>query len=113
MGFKGGAPTTKLSAEELVARGYRCVSRAYGLVARVDRSDWLEVLAKEMMRAPADFLVLSGPDKGRPSGLWADYYRRCHSKDMHTVPEHVCRQVPTSCHDPIGFVEAFVLQVTP
>jgi hypothetical protein len=101
--WKAGSPTTDLSAEELIALGYRKTSNAYGLVSRIDRPDWVEVLAQEMRRAPADFIVRDG--SGRISPSWCDHYRRVYSKDTHTVdPERIAR-IPTSDHDPVGYVE--------
>lgn len=95
--FKGGPPTTDLSVEELVAMGYKRVSNAYGLVARIDREDWLDVLARSMPgRCVADFLVVAGRDAGKPSELWANHYRRVYSKDWHTVLEADIRKFPPS-----------------
>ncbi len=101
--WKAGSPTTDLSAEELRARGYRKTSNAYGLVSRIDRADWVEVLAQEMRRAPADFIVRDG--SGRISPSWCDFYRRTYSKDNHTVDQERIALIPTSDHDPIGYVE--------
>lgn len=101
--FKGGEPTTDKSAEELTALGYCVTSRAYGLVSRIDRPDWLEHIATEMRRAPADFIVRDG--SGRPSGQWCDYYRRVYSKDTHTVDPERLKQIPSSSFESIGHVE--------
>jgi hypothetical protein len=87
-------PTTDLSAEELVRRGYRRTSNAYCMVSRIDRGDWLEVMAKRL-RCKADEL---DPKK------WADFYRRVYSQDNLTVAPAVFRKIPTSNHDPVGFV---------
>lgn len=94
--FKGGPPTTDKSAEDLIALGYRRTSNAFGLVSRIDREDWLEVLAEKMGRSPADFIVRSGPDIGKPSPMWADQYRRCYSKDTLTVDQVTIRLIPGS-----------------
>jgi hypothetical protein len=101
--FKGGPPTTRLSAEELVARGYRRTSNAYGRISRIDRPDWLEVLAEKMRRAPADFILRDGT--GQVSPLWCDFYRRVYSQDAHTVSPSTLALIPGSDHDPIGYVE--------
>lgn len=99
---KAGQPTTDLSAEELTARGYRRTSNAHGLISRIDREDWLEVLAQKMRRAPADFIVRDGG--GRVSGLWCDFYRRCYSADTHTVDAQRIVKIPSSGHDQVGYV---------
>lgn len=98
---KAGEPTTQLSAAELVRLGYRRTSNAYRLVSRVDRADWADVLAKALHRAPADFYL---PD-GKPSGSWTDYYRRVHSNDTRTVSAEVLKDIPTSSHDPVAYIE--------
>lgn len=85
----------------LIAQGYRRTSNKYGMVSRIDRPDWIEVLAKELHRAPADFYV---PGEPEPSGSWCDYYRRCLSKDTITLHVEVARQIPTSSHDPVGYI---------
>lgn len=85
----------------LIAQGYRRTSNKYGMVSRIDRADWVQVLARELQRAPADFYV---PGEPEPSGMWCDYYRRCLSRDTLTLPQEVARQVPTSSYDPIGYI---------
>ena len=103
--FKGGTPTTTLSAEELVARGYRRVSNAYGLVTRIDRADWMEVLARKLGKSIAQFYELSETEPPKISGHWAAHYRSGFSKDTHTVNPETLRLIPTSAHDPVGYVE--------
>lgn len=92
--FKGGPRTTDKTVAELIAMGYRRTSNAYGLVTRIDRDDWLEVLAVAMRRAPADFILRDGT--GRVSPRWEDYYRRTLSKDTHTVLAHEIGEFPAS-----------------
>lgn len=87
--------------EVLVAQGYRCVSRAYCMVARIDRPDWLEVMAKRVGCAVADFYRKDG---GGVSAMWADTYRREHSKDVLTVHPDIVRMIPTSGWDPVGYI---------
>lgn len=78
----------------LVALGYRRTSRKHGMISRIDRPDWKEVLAREGM--------LFG--LGR-EGNGADHYRACYSSDKITLkPPSLALEVPTSGHDPIGFV---------
>jgi hypothetical protein len=70
---------------ELKKRGYRIISRAHRLAARVDREDWKEFLAT----------------KG--ACVEADFYRRVYSKDVITVSSYAARKLPSSCHDQTGF----------
>lgn len=92
--WKAGYPTSNLSAEELIARGYVKVSNAYGLVSRIDRPDWIEFLAQHYGRAPADFCKIVD---GRlvPSPNWGAHYLQF-SKDTHTVKYETMRQMPSS-----------------
>lgn len=103
---KAGEPTTDLTAEQLVTRGYRRISNAYGRVARIDRPDWLELLAQRMRRAPADFIVRDG--SGRVSSIWCSYYRSTMSKDVHTVDAERMAKIPTSGSSYCGYVDPAV-----
>jgi hypothetical protein len=111
--------TTKLTAQELAQRGYRRISGKYHIVARIDRPDWVLHLAAHLGRAPADlFIVHAQGEHGinykadsKVSGGWCDYYRRCLSQDIHTVPDaEVFRAVPGSGHDNIGYVDPVTLR---
>lgn len=94
---------TSHNPETLTRLGYRRVSNKYGIVARIDREDFVQVLARSLRRAPADFYVPGGTD--RVAGNWCDYYRRVHSKDRIELPREVARRVPPSGHDSTGFVK--------
>ena len=75
-------------AADLTAKGYRKVSNAYCSVARIDRDDWLTVLARVRNCSIADFYNVDGSgiaDRHR------DHYVRVHSKDSLTVSPHVLR----------------------
>mgnify|MGYP000240607838 CR=1 FL=1 len=77
-------------AGDLNKQGYRRVSNNYCLVARIDREDWLEVLAKQRHCSVADFYNVDG------SGIGAnhkDHYIRVHSKDVHTVHPDIYKKV--------------------
>ncbi len=77
-------------AGNLHNQGYRRTSNKYKIVSRIDRDDWLDVLAKSMNCTRADFYKLDG------SGVadnWKDHYIRCYSKDKLTVSELVYRQM--------------------
>ena len=78
-------------ARELWGKGYRRVSSAYCEVARIDRDDWLDVLARSMNCSRADFYNVNG------SGImdqWRDQYVRCYSKDVLTVHPQIVRKIP-------------------
>lgn len=75
-------------AHELMSKGYRRTSSAHCTQTRIDREDWLDVLARALNCARADFYKLDG------SGVddrWRDHYIRCFSKDSVTV--HPCVSV--------------------
>lgn len=82
--------------EELVSAGYRRTSNKYGLVSRIDRPDWVEVLADHLGRSPAELYV---------RGCWADYYRRVLSNDTLELGPVEGRKVPTSNWDTTGYCE--------
>jgi hypothetical protein len=86
-----------MTAEELVARGYRRVSNKYGIVARVDREDWWEALEKHFQQ---NMPIRNDAETGK----WADYYRRGLSKDTLEVGPDIARFVPTSSWDSVGFI---------
>lgn len=96
------AVNTDLSPEQLIAMGYRKVSNAYCHVSRIDREDWMTVLAKQLRCAVADFYNLDGSGV---SGSWCDYYRRTHSKDVLTVSPSIIGKIPSSSFDPVGFIK--------
>lgn len=76
------------SIAALIRYGYRRTSRAHGIVSRIDRKDWKEISRKR--GCPVD----------------ADWYRRCISPDNLTIPLSIIRYIPTSGHDPVGYVPA-------
>lgn len=82
-----------MTADELARKGYRRVSNKFGMVARIDRSDWLEI----MIEAHSNW-------KETEHSMIADYYRRCVTQDVLTVPLEVSRWVPSSTNDPVGYV---------
>ncbi len=86
------------TAEELIVRGYRRVSNKYGIVARVDRSDWWEALEKYFGRN----MPIRTPNE---IAHWADYYRRTLSKDTLELGPEKARSIPSSSWDSTGFIE--------
>lgn len=73
--------------------GYRRISNASRIVARVDRPDWQRVMADLGLHIAADELNA------------ADHYRRCYSEDRITLESSVYKRVKGSCADAIGFVD--------
>lgn len=86
---------------QLIRQGYRKTSNKHCMVSRIDRPDWVSVLAKDMFRSEAEFY-----EKGctEPSDHWADHYRRVYSKDTVVIPQAYIREFPSSGHDPVGFI---------
>ena len=84
------AETALSIAEELTKLGYRRTSNAYCIVSRIDREDWLDVLAKQRHCSVADFYNVDG------SGIGAnhkEHYIRVHSKDNLTVHPRVYKNM--------------------
>lgn len=75
-------------AGQLLFNGYRKTSNAYCQVSRIDCDDWLDVLAKEMNCARADFMCVNG---GGVEDHWRDYYIRVYSRDNLTVSPAVLK----------------------
>lgn len=93
------ALTTKHTNEELIAAGYRCVSRKYGIVSRIDRDDWIKVVVRNTHQTEQSI------GKAMSSGSWQDFYRRVYSKDTLELGNSRGRAFPTSGFDPVGYVE--------
>ena len=96
---------TNHDPKQLAAAGYRRISRKFGMLARVDRVDWLTFLSKELTFTAKDAAAWFEREQHN-RGSWADYYRRVHSKDKIEIPVAIALKVPASCHDPIGFIDA-------
>lgn len=78
-----------------IDRGYRVTSRAWGMIARVDRPDWKEYMASKHPSGRA--WVKSLGDTA------ADHYRRVYSKDRLEI-KYAAKYIPNSSFDPIGYV---------
>lgn len=100
-----------LDAKKLADRGYRRTSTKHRMVSRIDREDWLEVLARHLHRSVAE-LYIQGTNTISPN--WTDYYRRVLSKDtlMNIDPE-VHRAIPGSSGDGCGYVPPFTTAPPP
>lgn len=86
------------SDKELIAAGYRRTSNKYGLISRIDRPDWRDVIIATTHQ------TVETMRKATP-GMWEDHYRRCHSKDQIELGAWRGKKIPTSNWDPVGFVE--------
>lgn len=78
--------TDFIVAGDLHKQGYRRISNKYKLVARIDRDDWLDVLAKHMNCSRADFYNVNGSGI---SDSWRDHYVRMYSEDQITVKPEI------------------------
>lgn len=87
--------------EQLIAMGYRRTSHKHCMVSRVDRPDFVQVLARHLRRAPADFYV---PGSEKVDGGWCSYYRRVLTKDTLTVSPADIKRFPSSDHDATGYM---------
>jgi hypothetical protein len=86
----------------LIAAGYRRTSNKYGHVSRIDRPDWLRVLAEHLGRSEAQFFA---PRAAEPEANWKDYYRRVLSKDGLDLGPVLGRSIPTSSWDSCGYID--------
>lgn len=77
-----------VTAGELMSKGYRKTSNAYCRIARVDREDWLEMLAAQRHCSVADFYNVDGSGV---SDRHRDYYIRTFSEDGHVVSPKVLK----------------------
>ncbi len=86
-----------ITPERATQLGYRRISVAKGLCARIDRPDWKEHMAR----------VGGGEQWVQSMGLGAaaDQYRRVYSKDVIQFAQCEAKTIPTSCHDETGFVQ--------
>ena len=74
--------TAETFAIDLAKKGYQGISNAYCIVGRIDRNDWIEVLAKARNCSPSRFYKLDG------SGVdprEKEYYIRSYTKDKLTI----------------------------
>ena len=79
-----------LEANELHKQGYRCISNRYCMIGRVDREDWLDVLARQRRCSRADFYNVDGSGIGDQH---VDFYVRVHTQDKKTVSEGVYKEL--------------------
>lgn len=89
-------------ANYLISVGYRAISNKHKMVSRVDRPDFVQILAQRLLRAPADFYV---PGQDRVTANWVDHYRRGISSDKRSVPDEVFKLMKGSTWDHVGYVQ--------
>jgi hypothetical protein len=89
------------ASKALISRGYRRISNKHGVVSRIDRADWITVIAQHLNRSPAELYV---PGRHHPEPCWNDYYRRVLSKDQLKIGKLV-HDIPTSDFDAVGFID--------
>lgn len=71
-----------LAAGALTRLGYRRISNKYKIVSRIDRDDWLDVLATKLHCCRADFYMMDGSGIG---DNWKEHFCRVYSQDKLTV----------------------------
>ena len=74
--------TAETFAIDLAKKGYQGISNAYCIVGRVDRDDWVDVLARARKCSPSRFYRLDGMGIDPRE---REYYIRCHTKDTLTI----------------------------
>lgn len=90
--------------QTLIDAGYRRTSNAFGHVARVDREDWQEWMARKHAPWDPEGEGAGWVSSGLRDGSSADFYRRIYSRDKKVLPRELARRIPSSNHDPVGFV---------
>lgn len=82
----GPADPDELVAEvfavDLTKKGYRGISNAYCIIGRIDREDWLDVMAAQRNCSRADFYNVDGSGIGDQH---KEHYVRCFTKDTLTI----------------------------
>jgi hypothetical protein len=78
------------TASILKDMGYRCISNAYTTIARIDREDWLDIMASQRRCSRADFYNVDGSGIGDNH---IDFYVRVHSKDRQVVHPEIYQQL--------------------
>jgi hypothetical protein len=77
-------------ALELAKKGYIGVSNAYCQIGRIDRIDWLDVMARARHCSRADFYNVDGSGIGEQH---REHYVRCHTKDLLTVHPQIYQRM--------------------
>jgi hypothetical protein len=77
-------------AHDLMKKGYRRISNAYCRISRIDREDWVDVMAKERHCSRADFYNVNGSGIGDHH---RDFYIRTYSEDKLIVHPKIFRKI--------------------
>lgn len=85
----------------LAEQGYRVISRKHGILARVDRADWKEHMAKKHMPYDPELGMRWVECMGR---MAPDFYRRVYSPDRVYVTKAHTARIPNSSCDPAAHV---------
>lgn len=80
-------------AHGYISRGYRRISRRRGIVARIDREDWHQVLSAKYPRC-----------RFQHDAMAEDFYRRVLSQDKVQTRRYVTEMVPPSGNSLTGYV---------
>ena len=91
---------TNLSVNELCSQGYRRISLTRGLVARLDRPNWLQLLSQVTRRPIGDFLAKSGD----VSPGWVDHYLKAISSDVFRIAPELSPDMPTVSSFTVDYV---------
>lgn len=82
--------------KQMIDQGYCCVSRKYGIVARVDNPNWQDILLRKYPNWRTAKIT---------EGQMADYYRRIFSKDDVELGRYWGGQFPSSSNNETGYIE--------
>lgn len=100
-----GHETTSLSADQLIAQGYRVLHLKKRIIARIDRADWIDHFAR--CQGMGDY------DRGFPwvmsltSVERAHLYRKIWTNDLLIASIEAIKQIPMSSESDIGFIPKF------
>lgn len=83
--------TAQLIATELIGKGYFRTSNAFQTVSRIDRIDWMKVLAREMRCSVVSWTNEYNQLCQNSQHQWKMQYIRIHSNDHLTVDSKVFR----------------------
>ncbi len=89
-GFGVDELTAWMIAGDLTLKGYKKVSNAFCIVARIDRDDWVEVLAKEQCCSSDYFYNKHTSDI---DDRYRDHYIRVYSKDKLVIAPRIYKKM--------------------
>ena len=86
---------TDTELQQLLRQGYRRTSCKYGIVARVDREDWMTLMS-HVLRGPLSEIMGN-------QQMWEDHYRRCFSRDKLELGAALGAKFPSSADSLTGY----------